>query len=262
LAVVSRISMDWVFQRASGGQCNRSVESCCVQLPSDVNLVPVVRLSLDHRIDNAFDILDEAERARATRFVFERDRRHFVAAHAWTRLVLARCLGCTPQALRIAASPQGKPYLVNASAEMCFNLSHAGERALLAIGHDRPVGVDIEQHRSLDPMELARRFFARDEIDALEKLDAESRIEAFFRCWTRKEALIKAIGDGLLFPLDGFAVRVDDDRSTQLLRTCSVAPEVVARWRIVPLETERGYEAALAATAGEWRVVEWRIAAA
>jgi 4'-phosphopantetheinyl transferase len=262
LTVVSRISMEWVFQRASGGRCNRSVESSCVRLPADINVVHVVRLWLDHRIDNAFDILDPAERARATRFMFERDRRHFVAAHAWTRLVLARCLGCTPQSLRVATGPQGKPYLEDASAGVCFNLSHAGERALLAIGLDRPVGVDIEQHRAIDPTELARRFFARDEIDALERLDNKTRLGAFFRCWTRKEALIKAMGEGLSFPLDGFAVRVDDDRSSQLLRACTVAPDVAARWRIVPLETGRGYEAALAATAGEWEVIEWDIATA
>jgi 4'-phosphopantetheinyl transferase len=143
---------------------------------------------------------------------------------------------------------------------MQFNLSHSGERALLALGVGRPVGVDIEQHRALDPLALARRFFSRDEIDALDRLGGQARAEAFFRCWTRKEALIKAMGDGLSFPLDSFAVQLEEGGASQVLEIGTAASGTAACWRVMSLETEHGYEAAVAAPAGEWSVVEWDIA--
>jgi 4'-phosphopantetheinyl transferase len=142
---------------------------------------------------------------------------------------------------------------------MRFNLSHSGDFAFLAIGLGRAVGIDLEQLRAIDPVEVAGRFFARNEINALERLDAQTRIEAFFRCWTRKEAVIKAMGAGLTFPLDAFSVCLDEDPSSQVLQTCTVAPEALASWRIVSLKTDPGYHAAVAAGMGEWQVIEWDI---
>jgi 4'-phosphopantetheinyl transferase len=251
--------MKWVFQLASGGEGTRSAESGCVRLPADADVVHVVRVNLVHPPENAFDLLDEAERARAARFVFEHDRRRFVAAHAWTRLVLSRSFDCTPESLHFVTGPHGKPDLANRSADVRFNLSHSGERALLAIAVGRPVGVDIEQHRAADLLDVARRFFAPGEIDALERLDGQARLEGFFRCWTRKEALIKAMGDGLSFPLDSFAVHLEEGQSPQVLQTGTVASGTATCWRVVPLETEPGYEAAVAAPAGQWRAVGWDI---
>ena len=230
--------------------------------PSSLELrsseIHVVLLRLDAPLNDATALLDDGERERANRFVFERDRHRYIIAHAGVRTVLGRCLNRSPESLRFTAGPRGKPYLVDAAVDLRFNLSHSGERALLAVSEGQEIGIDIEKHRPIEIDLLARRFFAPAESDALHALDSSDQIPAFFRCWTRKEAFIKAIGDGLFgYPLDGFEVSVAEDDSPQLLRSCTADPDAVARWRIVSLPVEPGYAAALAAGAGEWRIVRW-----
>jgi 4'-phosphopantetheinyl transferase len=221
------------------------------------DVIHVVCARLDEPVAGAIDLLDDDERARAARFVFYRDRRRFVAAHAWTRLALASCLNRTPESLRFSIGGRGKPRLVDASPDVRFNLSHAGERALLAIALGQEVGVDIEEHRPIEVFELARRFFTPKEVRSIEALAASEQTCAFFRFWTRKEAFIKALGEGLSFPLDGFEVSVADGRVSQFLRAYTAAAKPLGCWRIVSLGAEPGYSAALAATAAPWRVVRW-----
>jgi 4'-phosphopantetheinyl transferase len=234
---------------------SRSFPSRLQLLSSDVH---VVLCRLDQTLGDMMELLDDVERKRADRFVFEPDRHRFVAAHAWVRIVLGRCLDRAPESLRFTAGARGKPRLADAAVDLRFNLSHAGERALLAVTCGQEVGVDIERHRSIEVGDLARRFFAPSECQALQALGSSEQLSAFFRCWTRKEAFIKALGDGLSCPLDGFAVSVaDDDESPQLLRSCTEVPDALARWRIVSLPMEPGYAAAIAAGAGRWRIVRW-----
>jgi 4'-phosphopantetheinyl transferase len=223
-------------------------------LPNDVH---VFLFRLDETLPGAIELLDDVERARANRFVFEQDRRRFVTAHAWVRIVLARCLDRAADSLRFTAGARGKPRLVDIAVDLRFNLSHSGERALLAVTCGREVGIDIEKHRSVEIGDLARRFFAPSEWQALLALDPSEQIPAFFNCWTRKEAFIKALGDGLAYPLDGFEVSLRDDDSPQLLRSCSASPDAISRWRIVSLPVESGYQAAIAAGAGDWRIIRW-----
>jgi 4'-phosphopantetheinyl transferase len=221
------------------------------------NEVHVVVFRLDESLRDAHQLLDDGERERANGFVFEPDRRRFITTHAWVRLVLGRCLDRAPESLRFAVGPHGKPHLADAPVDLHFNFSHAGERALLAVTCGQEVGADIEQERSIEVGDLARRFFAPGEWQALQVLAASEQIPAFFRCWTRKEAFIKAIGDGLSCPLDGFEVSLADDESPQLLRSCTAVAGALERWRIVSLPVEPGYRAAIAAGAGEWRLVRW-----
>ena len=221
------------------------------------NDVHVVLLRLDQALPGARELLDEDERARADRFLFERHRHRFIRSHAWVRIVLGRCLDRAPESLRFTVGPYGKPRLVEAAIDLRFNLSHAGERALLAVTRGQEVGVDIEQERAIGTSDLARRFFAPSECQALQAMGASEQIPAFFRCWTRKEAFIKAIGDGLACPLSGFEVSLADDQSPQLLRSCAAVAGGLERWRIVSVPVEPGYRAALAAGPGEWRIVRW-----
>jgi len=221
-------------------------------LPNDVH---VFLFHLDETLPDAIEPLDDVERARANRFVFEQDRRRFVHAHARVRIVLARFLERAPDSLRFTTGVRGKPRVVDAAVDLRFNLSHSGERALLAVTCGREVGVDIEKHRSVDIGDLARRFFAPSECQALLALDLSEQIPAFFNCWTRKEAFIKALGDGMACPLDGFEVSLANDDSPQLLRSCTAVPDALTQWRIVSLPVEPGYWAAVAAGAGEWRIV-------
>lgn len=222
--------------------------------------IHIARFRLDEPFDGAIDLLDRAERTRAERFVFDCDRRRFIAAHAWLHVTLGQYLGRAPKSLLFGADEHERPRLLNADIpfDVRFSLSHAGERALLAIAVGRHVGIDIEKERPVDVLELARRFFSAKETEALQALAPADRRSAFFRCWTRKEAFIKALGTGLRFPLDSFEVSVHDDRAPQLLRECTTTREAMERWRIVAVAAEPGYVAALAAEAGEWSIVPWR----
>lgn len=206
--------------------------------------VDVWRVPLDappDRIEELTQGLSEDERARALRFYQSKDRRRFIFARAALRQILATTLQVAPDALRFGYGPQGKPRLVDGA--LCFNLSHSDELALVAVARGREVGVDVERMRAArDAARLARRFFARNESDALMALPPAQRLAAFYRCWTRKEAYLKARGDGLSLPLDAFEVSLDPDAPAKLL----AAPDGAGTWALCDVPAGPEYAAALA----------------
>lgn len=249
------MSLDAMERRIVAPLPNRA----CVEPPHlQAGDVHVVWFDLDRPCRGTTQLLDREERARAARFVFDRDRRRFVAAHEWLRVVLGLFLRKAPESLRFTTNLRGKPRLVDTAVDLRFNLSHSGERGALAVTLDQEVGIDIEEARPIEVCELADRFFSRLEVEGLRRLPPPEREAAFFRCWTRKESFIKALGDGLSFPLDGFEVSVEDDRSKQLLRGCVAAPEALSRWRVVSLSSDPPYVAALTAGPGDWEIVTWK----
>lgn len=189
-------------------------------------------------------LLSAEERARAARFHFEQHRREFTAFHGAVRWLLGRALGQQPESLRFETGAWGKPALVGEFGRPVeFNLSHTRGLALLALGAT-PLGVDVEYIRpDLDWPPLARRFFAPQESAALDALPPEEQRRAFFQCWTRKEAYLKARGMGLSLPLDGFAVTVTGP--ARLL-----AGAETAGWTLHALDVGVAHVAALA-LAGE-----------
>ncbi len=215
--------------------------------PLAADEVHLWRIALDAPADASLLSPDELE--RAGRFHFARDRRRFVAARAGLRRILARYLGQAPQALGFAYGPQGKPRLAAAGAPPYFNLSHAEGLALVAVTAIGEVGVDLEFPRPIDPG-LAARYFAAAEIAALEALPAQERNLAFFRCWTRKEAYLKACGDGVLAPLDRFEVSLDP--ASPRVLTIGGDREEAARWQLAHLEPAPGYVGAVALRAVGW----------
>jgi len=191
----------------------------------------------------AVGLLDDAERSRAARFLRETDRRLFTFSHAMLRRILAAFAGLAPQAVTYARTPEGKPYLAGGPQ---FNLSHAGDCAVVAICTDTPVGVDVEAVRELpDADGLVGRFFAAEERVAYQSCPPADRAKAFFTLWTRKEAYSKALGGGLSIPFNDFAVSLD--APARLLRpwpgAAGPAPQL---W---DLAMPAGYAGALAATA-------------
>jgi 4'-phosphopantetheinyl transferase len=148
------------------------------------------------------------ERARAARFRFPLDARRFVAGRAAMRAVLARYCDLAAHDVELVTGEQGKPALADASARrMWFNLAHSGPYALLVVAAHELVGADIEELRpGFADDEIAERFFAPAEVARLRGLPVPEQEDAFFRCWTRKEAYIKARGGGLHIPLDSFTV--------------------------------------------------------
>lgn len=200
---------------------------------------------------------DESE--RAARFHFDRDRDRFTAARALLRAVLARYLRAEPASLRFAYGPRGKPSLAaDASDDIAaaprFNLAHSHELALLAVARGREVGVDLEHVRAdFATAEVAERFFSAREAAALRALPAgRPRVEAFYRCWTRKEAFIKATGEGLAFPLSAFTVSLAPEEPAALL-DCDTDAQATQRWTLVNLEPGAGYLAAAAVAGRGWR---------
>ena len=192
--------------------------------------------------------LDTDERARAARFHFDKHRRHFVVGRGFLRTLLARYLDATPEGVRFSYGPYGKPALDGEHREssLRFNASHSGEWAVYGFVQDHEIGVDVEYvKQDFATDEIAERFFSAGEIKKLNALTDDEKPAAFFRCWTRKEAYIKAIGSGLSHPLDTFDVTLAPGEPAALLRV-QRDPEAVARWSLFDLDVEHGYAAALA----------------
>ncbi|MCM5680341.1 4'-phosphopantetheinyl transferase superfamily protein [Schlegelella sp. S2-27] len=143
--------------------------------------------------------LSDDERARAQRFVFDRDRQRFLAAHCALRALLSRQTGLAPHAIRFSLGPYGKPFLVPAACS--FNLSHSADVALMAVAREGELGIDVEMLRPMpDALELARHNYTSAERQELLDTPAAQRDLAFLYGWTRKEACLKAIGSGLSLP--------------------------------------------------------------
>jgi 4'-phosphopantetheinyl transferase len=169
------------------------------------------------RFDRAAALLSADEAARAARFHFDRHRRAFVLGRAAMRILLGELLGQPPQDIQFGYGPNGKPYLIGCSW-LCFNASNSGDLAAYAFTQDCAIGIDIEQLRPMPEIQdIARRFFAAEEVAELMSLPEPERPAGFFRCWTRKEAYIKAVGDGLSLPLDSFRVSLRPDHAAQML---------------------------------------------
>lgn len=194
-------------------------------------------------------ILSPDELERAERFRFDKNRNEYVVSRGILRNLLASYLGALPQELNFVYSQYGRPSLagVKLAAMLNFNVAHSAQMALFAFAHGRRLGVDVEQVRhDFSTGEIADRFFSLSERAALRHLPQEERHEAFFRCWTRKEAFIKALGEGLSHPLDQFDVSLRPDESAALLATRPDASEARS-WGMWDVQVPNGYAAALAA---------------
>ena len=197
------------------------------------------------------------EIAAAGRFRFERDRRNFTLRRALLRRILAGYLGVAAAAVRFVANEFGKPSVADAAdvGDLRFSYSHSGDQALLAVTLGRELGVDLEQHRAIpDALQMAESFFAPREVAALKALPADELAAAFFACWTRKEAFIKALGLGLSFPLNAFAVSLEEPAS--LLELHGVPPPAGA-WTLQSLPVGAGWSAALVVQGAGWDVACW-----
>jgi 4'-phosphopantetheinyl transferase len=197
-------------------------------------------------------ILSPDELARAARYRFDRDRLRFIWFRGLLRTILGRQLERPPESIRFALAPGGKPYVPD--SWLRFNVSDSQEYALIAVACDRELGVDIEFIRpDVARSGIAERFFSPGECAALHALAPPERVGAFFNCWTRKEAYLKARGCGLALPLARFEVSVAPHQPPALLRAPEGAEEV-ARWKIQDLDVPPGFAAALAAEGHDWEI--------
>jgi 4'-phosphopantetheinyl transferase len=229
----------------------------------DSGAVHVWRASLDQspsQIERFRETLDDDERSRADRFYFSRDCEGFILARGVLRAILGRYLDRAPESLSFGYSTHGKPALAPepGADAIRFNLSHSQGMALYAVTRGGEIGVDLEFIRcDLEAEQIAERFFSHSEIVALRALPPGIRKYAFFLCWTRKEAYIKARGEGLSMPLDQFDVSLIPGEPAALLSTKPDAGEAL-RWSLRDLNLGRCYAAALAAQGRDWTLSRWQ----
>lgn len=197
------------------------------------------------RLDRLSEILSPEEHTRIAKFRFAKSRRQAVVCRGTLREVLAQYVNGDPAAIRFAYNAHGKPRLPG--SEVRFNLSHSGDWAMLAVSRDREVGIDIQRIDSRFAQEqMPERFFSPHETAQLRALPALLRTEAFFRCWTRKQAYIKARGLGVALALDSFDVTFGPGDPPALARA--------GNWSIENLVAPAGYAAAVVAEGGPFTV--------
>jgi len=201
-------------------------------------------------------LLSPDERGRAERFRFPQHRQYFTATRALLRTLLGAYLSANSGELVFRYTAREKPFLSAGFSgdRIEFNVSHSGGVALMAFAQGRALGVDVEQVREqADHEAIARRFFSENEQHQLAAVGAPERHLAFFRCWTRKEAYIKATGDGLSLPLQDFDVSVDAASGNALLST-RPDPKEALRWSLRDLAAGDGYVAALCVEGQGWKL--------
>lgn len=205
--------------------------------------------------------LTSDERNRSARLRFERDRRRFTVAHGVLRDLLGRYLGTHPGQIRFVYNAFGKPRLgPEFGSRLRFNLSHSADLALIAIAADADIGVDLEYIRAQpDYAEIARRFFSAAEVDHLHRLPSHLHTQAFFGCWTKKEAYVKACGEGLAIPLTSFSVPLTTGPAHTPVDLYGASRDTAParRWSLYTLQPAPGYIGALAIEGSAWRLSQW-----
>lgn len=206
-------------------------------------------------------LLAPDELARIDHIIAPGKRRQHACAMGLLRLVLGHCLDADPVSLAFEYEPRGKPRLAGAHADrLQFNLSHSGGWILIAAALEYPVGIDVERIKATRGHDaIARRFFSPAECAALESFPESRRAEAFYRCWTAKEAVLKATGAGLSFPLDQCEILADPDGRIEVaaLQGCEEASKV---WAVLSCDPAAGYIGSCAVLGHPGLVHAWEAA--
>jgi 4'-phosphopantetheinyl transferase len=228
-----------------------------VQLASPESTIHVWRISLTqpgHVYKSLTGLLSSAEQERAARFKFDQHHQRFVVAHAALRSILSQYLKTTPLNLQFVNGLNGKPKLAEefARSDVRFNLSHSFDWALLAVTRGREIGIDVElvkEDYAFD--DVAARFFTAQELAAFRALPVHLQRQGFFKCWTSKEAFLKAKGTGLSGKLDEVEITLSSGQ--RVLINASVPG-----WTLSELNPENNYEAALVIEGGAVRIDRYR----
>lgn len=203
--------------------------------------------------------LSSDEWERANRFRFDKHRRQYVVGRGALRTLLAAYTGTRPELVKFSYGPRGKPFLDPSLDKdgLQFNLTNSDELALVGFVLGREIGVDVEYLRKMpDCEQISERFFSDSERTVLRSIPFPAKEEAFFNCWTRKEAYLKAVGEGLAAPLDSFDVTLALDEPPRML-TLKGDPEPASRWFFHHLRPAPDYIGAVAIEGGTWDVRTW-----
>ena len=227
--------------------------------PGEIH-VWAVRLDPEpERVESLGRLLQPDERQRADRFRFEQHRRQYTVGRGALRTLLGSYLGVRPEDVRFRYGPRGKPFLAPPldAGGLFFNLSNSHELALVGFLRGVEIGVDVEHLRPMpDCEQIAERFFSESEREVLRGIPKAAKEEAFFNCWTRKEAYLKAVGEGLAAPLDSFAVTLAPGEPPRMLTLEGDAARA-ARWFFHHLRPAEDYLRAVAVEGGPWDLETW-----
>lgn len=201
-----------------------------------------------HDLDGLRRLLSEDEQQRADRFLRVEHRQRFTVGRGVLRTLLAAYTGGDAQAIHFDYNEFAKPELtsIDNPDKIAFNVSHTGSHAVVVIGQHPSVGIDIERYREkLELQKLAHRYFAPTEVETLMALPDDRREEAFYRCWSSKEAFIKVIGQGLSIGLNKFEVEVNPDCEVSIVKVPeSLLPQ--GPWAFAELPMGAGLSGVLA----------------
>ena len=233
-----------------------------LDLTLDLGEIHVWRVSLaqtESCLQSLQQTLSTDERTKADRFRFPKDRSQFIVSRGALRAILSRYLNISSHILRFDYNPYGKPSLIvtQGGNTLRFNLSHSQGMALIAITKNRDIGVDIEGiNPNFSCLEIAEKFFSPLENSVLRSLPEHLQATAFFTCWTRKEAYIKAVGKGLSIPLNQFDVSLAPGEPAALLNV-EENPEEASKWSLIELFPSSDMVAAVAVAGDCWKLHCW-----
>lgn len=230
------------------------VEFCSKKLtlqPHEVNLWCASLALTAGQIDALKIVLHPDEIQRADRFRFPIHRQRFIAARGILRYILSYYLDSEPQDIEFAYHHRGKPYLINTDVQ--FNLSHSHDMAVYAVTLHHAIGIDIERISDKFEEAVAKRYFSSEEYKQLMALPIERRLSAFYLIWSRKEAIIKAIGEGLSFPLSSFSVSIDE-----MKEDLTVDFNGKSQWHLEGFLINPEYQSAFATQQQVEKIVYWQ----
>lgn len=225
-------------------------------LADEVHVWRVFTETISIQIKNLQEILSADELERAGKFYFEKDQERFIKAHGILRMILSNYVGVEPQHLRFKYSAFGKPMLANNpdNRSICFNLSHSDGVVLYAVTLDHHTGIDVERVQSdIDTEQIAKRFFSSDENNLLDAVPEKERLAMFFKFWTRKEAVIKATGKGISYPMEKLDVSSMQDTFLSTIELIDDTKENLS-FSVYDLFPEKGYAAAIAISGNDCKI--------
>ena len=207
-------------------------------------------------VDSLYPFLSKEEILKSGKFYSDNDKNKFIILRSILRRILGDYLETTPGDIRFKNNHFGKPFLHPDSEtdKINFNLSHSGNYGVYAFSREKEIGIDTEKIRAVGDMNaMAKRFFSSLECETLMSLPEEKQMNSFFRCWTMKEAYVKACGKGFSLPLDKFSI--DFMSETPKLLNVDWDQEDINRWQIYSLDSPEGYITSLAAEGNDHKII-------
>lgn len=236
--------------------------------PENLNLtsghIDIWRTSLDIstvKVKGYYELLDSEEKTRVNNYKSSKRSNEFIITRGVLRKTIADLFKVPPSSFQFKYTDKDKPFLKTdiLGVPLSFNISHSSDHALIAMGFERKLGVDIERIRNnVDFKKLARRFFSKQESEALENYPDTSIPSAFFSCWSRKEAFVKALGDGISFGLSEFTVSIHPEQSEIKLET-HYDPLATDDWCINNIPAGNEYAAAICSNRPNYEIRLWQV---